>query len=49
MIDRAFATETATMRTMPFSSSAHTDWSFRIGVSLVVLFAAAELFGTGYY
>jgi tetratricopeptide (TPR) repeat protein len=49
MIDRSFATETATMRTLPFSSSTHVDWSFRIGLSLVVLFAAAQIFGVGYY
>ncbi|MEP6604164.1 MAG: hypothetical protein ABJB69_09470 [Spartobacteria bacterium] len=37
------------MRTLPFSPSAHVDWGFRIGLSLVVLFAAAEIFSTGYY
>ncbi len=37
------------MRTLPFSSSANVDWSFRIGLSLVVLFGAAQIFSTGYY
>jgi tetratricopeptide (TPR) repeat protein len=48
ILDKAFATETAAMRTMPFSASP-IDWSFRIGLSAVILFAAAELFSVGYY
>ena len=47
MIDRSFATETSAMRTLPFSSQ--VDWSFRIGLSLVVLFGAAQIFSVGYY
>ena len=49
ILDKAFATETAAMRTMPFSSGTQTDWGFRIGLSLVVLFGAIEIFGVGYY
>ncbi len=37
------------MRTLPFAGSGRTDWSFRIGLSVVILTAAAEIFGTGYY
>lgn len=37
------------MRTLPFSSSPQGDWSFRIGLSLVLIFAAAEIFSVGYY
>ena len=37
------------MRTMPFSSSSQGDRSFRIGLILVVLFAAAEICSVGYY
>ena len=37
------------MRTMPFSSSSQGDRSFRIGLILVVFFAAAEIFSVGYY
>ncbi len=51
MVDssKAFSTETASMRTLTFSSSSETDWSFRIGLSLIALFAAAEIFAAGYY
>ena len=51
MIDRSsrFLTETASMRTLPFSSSPQGDWSFRVGLSLVLIFAAAEIFSVGYY
>jgi hypothetical protein len=44
-----FLTETASMRTLPFSSSPQGDWSFRVGLSLVLIFAAAEIFSVGYY
>src|SRR3984893_34526 len=37
------------MRTLPFSSSPQGDWSFRVGLGLVLIFAAAELFSVGYY
>ena len=37
------------MRTLPFSSSPQGDWSFRVGLSLVLIFAAAEIFSVGYY
>jgi tetratricopeptide (TPR) repeat protein len=51
MVDRSrdFLTETASMRTLTFPSSSQVDWSFRVGLGLVVLFAAAEIFGLGYY
>src|ERR1700704_5925372 len=51
MVDRSsrFLTETASMRTLPFSSSPQEDWSFRVGLSLVLIFAAAEIFSVGYY
>jgi tetratricopeptide (TPR) repeat protein len=51
MVDRSsrFLTETASMRTLPFSSSPQGDWSFRVGLSLVLIFAAAEIFSVGYY
>src|SRR5581483_543665 len=48
VLDKAFATETAAMRTMPFSN-VQIDWSFRIGLSTAILLAAAELFSVGYY
>lgn len=48
-LDNAFATETAAMRTLPFSSASQIDWSFRIGLSAVILVAAAEIFSVGYY
>ena len=37
------------MRTLSLSSSAQGDRSFRIGLGVVVLFAAAEIFSAGYY
>lgn len=51
MIDRSsrFLTETASMRTLPYASSPEGDWSFRIGLGLVLLFAAAEIGSVGYY
>lgn len=48
MMDPTFTTETAAMRTLPFSSG-HSDWGYRIGLSVVVLLAAAEIFSAGYY
>lgn len=51
MADRAkaFLTETASMRTLPFASSDQADWGFRAGLTLLAVFAAAEIFGVGYY
>lgn len=37
------------MRTLTFPSSSQIDWSFRIGLGLVALFAVTEILGTGYY
>jgi hypothetical protein len=37
------------MRTLTFPSSSEVDWSFRIGLGLVALFAAVEIFSAGYY
>lgn len=48
-LDKAFATETAAMHRMPFSAGSQVDWSFRIGLSAVILFAAAQIFSVGYY
>ena len=50
MVDRSkgFLTETASLRTLTFPSS-QVDWSFRVGLGLVALFAAAEIFAVGYY
>lgn len=50
MADRSnrFLTETAAMRT-PMLSSRSGDVSFKIGLGLVALFAAAELFSASYY
>ena len=47
-MDNRFLTETAAMRTLTFSSP-RGDTSFKIGLSLVAIFAAAELFLAGYY
>jgi tetratricopeptide (TPR) repeat protein len=44
-----FPTETAVMRVLTFSSSPRADRSFAIGLWLVILFAAAEIFSAGYY
>jgi tetratricopeptide (TPR) repeat protein len=51
MADRSktFFTETASMRTLTFPSSSQIDWGFRIGLSLISLFAAAEICTLGYY
>src|SRR5438128_3530617 len=51
MADRStrFFTETASMRTLSLSSSAQGDRSFRIGLGVVILFAAAEIFSASYY
>src|SRR5438874_2720092 len=51
MVDRSrgFFTETASMRTLTFPSSSQIDWSFRMGLGLVALLAAAEIFGLGYH
>jgi hypothetical protein len=51
MADRStrFFTETASMRTLSLSSSAQGDRSFRIGLGVIVLFAAAEIFSASYY
>src|SRR3954463_11303497 len=51
MADRAkdFFTETASMRTLTFPSSDQVDWGFRVGVSLVALFAVAEISALGYH
>jgi tetratricopeptide (TPR) repeat protein len=51
MVDRSarFFSETASMRTLTVSAFPQGDWSFRIGLSLVLLFAAAEIFSVGYY
>jgi tetratricopeptide (TPR) repeat protein len=50
-VDRSkgFFTETAAMRTLSFPSSSQVDWSFRIGLGLVALFAAIEILSAGYY
>ena len=37
------------MRTLSFPSSSQVDWSFRIGLGLVALFAAIEILSAGYY
>ena len=47
-MDNRFLTETAAMRTLTFASP-RGDISFRIGLGLVALLAAAELFTAGYY
>jgi tetratricopeptide (TPR) repeat protein len=51
MADRSkgFFTETASMGTLTFPSASQNDWGFRIGVTLIALFAAAEISGVGYY
>ncbi|MEY2439597.1 MAG: hypothetical protein QOI34_982 [Verrucomicrobiota bacterium] len=51
MVDRsrAFFTETASMRSLTFPSSSQVDWSFRMGLGLVALFAAVEIFGVSYH
>ncbi|MFL6515118.1 MAG: tetratricopeptide repeat protein [Chthoniobacterales bacterium] len=51
MADRAkdFFTETASMRTLTFPSSDQVDWGFRVGVSLVALFAITEISALGYH
>jgi tetratricopeptide (TPR) repeat protein len=51
MVDRStrFFTETAAMRTLTLSSSAQGDRSFRIGLIVIALFAAAEIFSASYY
>jgi tetratricopeptide (TPR) repeat protein len=46
---KGFFTETAAMRTLTFPSSSQVDWSFRIGLGLVALFAAIELLSAAYY
>src|SRR6185295_13933182 len=45
---RAFLTETAAMRTLGVPTE-QTDWSFRVGIILIALFAAAEIASVGYY
>ena len=47
-MDNRFQTETAAMRTLAFSSP-RGDTSFKIGLALVTLFAAVEIFFGGYY
>jgi tetratricopeptide (TPR) repeat protein len=47
-MDNRFTTETATMRTLTFSGP-RGDTSFKIGLAMVALFAAVELFFAGYY
>jgi tetratricopeptide (TPR) repeat protein len=37
------------MRTLPYASSPEGDWSFKIGLGLVLLFAAAEICSVGYF
>lgn len=37
------------MRTSPVTTATQTDWSFRVGLAFVILFAAGQLFGVGYY
>lgn len=49
VLDKTFTTETAAMRTTPFSAGSQIDWSFRVGLSAIILFAAAEMFSVGYY
>jgi tetratricopeptide (TPR) repeat protein len=51
MADRAkdFFTETASMRTLTYPSSDQVDWGFRVGLSLVALFAAVEISALGYH
>jgi len=50
MADRSnrFLTETAAMRTLALSSP-RGDIGFKIGLGLVALFAAAEIFSASYY
>jgi tetratricopeptide (TPR) repeat protein len=48
-MDNRFATETAAMRTLTFSGP-RGDTSFKVGLAMVALFAAVEVFfGTYYY
>jgi tetratricopeptide (TPR) repeat protein len=51
MVDSStrFSTETAAMRTLTLSSSAQGDRSFRIGLIVIVIFAAAEVLSASYY
>ena len=51
MVDRSrgFYTETASMRTLTYPSASQVDWTFRIGLALVAVLGAAELFGVGYH
>lgn len=48
-MDPAFATETAAMRTLPFSSGGRTDWGYRTAVGVVSLLAAAQVGSLSYY
>jgi len=45
---RAFLSETAAMRTLGVPTE-QSDWGFRVGVTLIALFAAAELAGVAFY
>ena len=47
-MDNRFTTETAAMRTLTFSGP-RGDTSFKIGLTMVALFAAIEVFFAGYY
>jgi tetratricopeptide (TPR) repeat protein len=47
-MDNPFTTETAAMRTMTFSGP-RGDTSFKIGMTMVALFAAVEVFFAGYH
>ena len=51
MADRSrdFLTETASLRTLSFPTANQVDWGFRVGVTLVALFAAAEIGSLAYY
>src|SRR4051812_11884946 len=48
-MDPAFATETAAMRTLPFSPGGRADWAYRIALGLVSLLAVGEVGSLGYY
>jgi len=45
---RAFLTETAAMRTLGVPTE-QTDWGLRVGVTLIALFAAAEIAGVAFH
>jgi tetratricopeptide (TPR) repeat protein len=51
MVDKSkdFLSETASLRTLSFPVSAQVDWGFRVGLGLLVLFAAAEISSVAYY